>query len=97
MFENTFVSLIKWVCLCYLIYGEFCLRARETFNTLNESLFVTGLIAAACERTVEPATKRLKGNSPMSKAQNGNGFKSSAGSLNGVQPNGNGVHVDEDC
>lgn len=97
MFENTFVPLIEWVCLCYLSMVNFVWEQDKTFNTLNESLFVTGLIAAACERTVEPATKRLKGNLPMSKAQNGNGFKSSAGTINGVQPNGNGVHVDEDC
>ncbi|KAF7824435.1 CTP synthase-like [Senna tora] len=65
-----------------------------------------GLIAAACEpRTVLPASNghssKLssviynKGHSPILRAQhNGNGFKSSNGSLNGVYVNGNGVYVD---
>lgn len=70
-------------------------------------LVVTGLISAACElgRTVLPAgngyTKLpngiYNGHSPMMKAHNGNGFKSSNGSLNGVYTNGNGICVDGSC
>lgn len=68
--------------------------------TLNEYLIVTtGLIEAACKRTV---VSNNKGNanltngvhesdSTTSKAQNANGFKSSNGSANGASPNGNGV------
>lgn len=77
--------------------------ARDAFNTLNECLTITtGLIEAACERTVVLKSKGnanltngvLEVHSPTSKSQNGNGFISSNGSLNGVCPNGNGVYVD---
>lgn len=38
------------------------------------------------------------GHSPIRKAhQNGNGFKSSKGSLNSVYANGNGVYVEGSC
>lgn len=69
----------------------------------------TGLIAAACEpkRTVTMPgnghTNKIpngiyNGHSPIRKAhQNGNGFISSNGSLNGVFTNGNGVYVDGSC
>lgn len=64
---------------------------QDIFN--NECLIVTGLISAACERTVVPASKgygKLTNgiHPPMLKAaaaHNGNnGFKSSNSSLNGV-------------
>ncbi|XP_057453329.1 uncharacterized protein LOC130745195 [Lotus japonicus] len=59
----------------------------------------SGLIAAACERTVLPVSNGhakltpngvLNGHSPTQKEHNGNGFKSSNGSSNGVYANGNG-------
>lgn len=71
------------------------------------SYYETGLIAAACEpRTVLPPpsnglTSKLSngihnnGHIPIMKAHhNGNGFKSSNGTLNGVYANGNGVYAD---
>lgn len=61
----------------------------------------TGLIAAASEPRKTVASNGhakngiYNGHSPILKAhQNGNGFKSSNGSLNGVYSNGNGVFVD---
>ncbi|XP_061368735.1 uncharacterized protein LOC133311597 isoform X2 [Gastrolobium bilobum] len=63
----------------------------------------SGLIAAACERTGVPASNGYakltngisNGHSPNMKTHNGNGFKSSNGSLNGgVYTNGNGIYVD---
>lgn len=63
---------------------------------------VAGLIAAACGQldTVlkyghasKVLTNGLSNGKPMGKVhQNGNGIKSSNGSLNGVYSNGNGVH-----
>lgn len=73
--------------------------------TLNECLIVTGFVAAACERTVVPASNGYanltNGIFNGHKAHNeNNGFKSPNGSLNnGVYTNGNGnrVHVDGNC
>ncbi|KAK7313823.1 hypothetical protein VNO77_39025 [Canavalia gladiata] len=65
-----------------------------------------GLIEAACERTVVPASKgygklnngMINAHSPMLKTHNGNGFKSSNNSsLNGVYKKANGVCVDGKC
>ncbi|XP_014490232.1 CTP synthase isoform X1 [Vigna radiata var. radiata] len=67
-----------------------------------------GLITAACDKAVVPAskgytTKITKGilgsHSPMLKAHNGNGFKSPNSSLNGVYTSttANGVCVDGSC
>ncbi|XP_027354829.1 CTP synthase-like isoform X2 [Abrus precatorius] len=62
-----------------------------------------GLIAAACERTLVPASKAyakltngiINAHPSMLKAHNnGNGFKSSNSSLNGVYTNANGLCVD---
>lgn len=77
------------------------------YNFLDDN---TGLIEAACEpkRTVMgtmPSNNHTKsihgtynGHSPIPKAhQNGNGFKSSNGSLNGIYTNANGVYVDGSC
>lgn len=66
----------------------------------------TGLIEAACEPkrpVLSNGHAKLtngiyNGHSPILKAhQNGNGFISSNGSLNGVFTNGNGVYVDGSC
>lgn len=90
---NSFIELYNLFC---------CFDILIWFHryTLNEFLIVTtGLIEAACKRTV---VSNNKGNanltngvhesdSPTSKAQNANGFKSSNGSANGASPNGNGV------
>ncbi|KAJ1442454.1 P-loop containing nucleoside triphosphate hydrolase [Sesbania bispinosa] len=62
----------------------------------------SGLIAAACERTIVAASNGhgkltngiLNGHSPMPKAHNVNVFQSSNGSLNAVHTNGNGVYMD---
>ncbi|XP_027911944.1 CTP synthase-like isoform X1 [Vigna unguiculata] len=67
-----------------------------------------GLITAACDKTVVPASKGystkiatgiLGSHSPMLKAHNGNGFKSPNSSLNGVYTSTttNGVCVDGSC
>jgi len=85
------------------------LKKIGTLNELNEEcVIVTGLITAACDKTVVPASKGystkiatgiLGSHSPMLKAHNGNGFKSPNSSLNGVYTSTttNGVCVDGSC